>query len=101
MRSFRSTADEFGATPQPMRLSKTLVERKKSTGFEDDSLNYIVEGEWKRSGLDDEKRISELEKELENSGSDSDDSSIDLHTPLPYVALLLLIQLISPLTRPL
>lgn len=84
MRSFRSTTDEFGATP--MRLSKTMGRKKSSAFDQDDSLNYIVEGEWKRSGQDDEKRIRELEKELENSGSDSDDSSIDLHTPLPYVA---------------
>ena len=82
MRSIRTPADEFGLTPQPLRLSKTTAGRQES--FDpDDSLDYIVEGVWKRSDQEDEKPISELEKELENSGSDSDDSSIDLHTPLP------------------
>lgn len=87
MRSIRGPADEFGALLQPMRLSKTSDHRKKSLSSDpDDSLDYIVGGVWDHGDPEaDEKRLRRLEKELDGSGTESDDSSLDLHTPLPYV----------------
>ncbi|KAF5322978.1 hypothetical protein D9611_009367 [Ephemerocybe angulata] len=87
MRSIRGPADEFGAIPNPLRLSKTTAGRKKSTPFEgDDSLDYIVDGVWNHGDdEEEEKRVRRLEKELDGSGTDSDDSSLDLHTPLPHL----------------
>jgi len=86
MRSIRGPgADEFGVMSTPMRLSKSTIGRKASTPFDpDESLNYIVDGVWDRHRDDeDEGRATKLERELDGAGSDSDDSSIDLHTPLP------------------
>jgi hypothetical protein len=81
--------DEFGALSSPMRFSKTTIglKKKSATLDTDESLDYIVNGVWNQSQGEDEeeKRVRQLEKMLDGSGSDSDDSSLDLHTPLPYV----------------
>lgn len=85
----RGNVDEFGSLTSPMRLSKTTIGRKKSAALDpDESLDYIVNGVWGHSQGEDEeeKRVRQLERVLDGSGSDSDDSSLDLHTPLPCVA---------------
>ena len=90
MRSIRGAVDEFGSLSTPMRFSKTTIglKKKSATFGPDESLDYIVNGVWNNSQGEDEeeKRVKQLEKVLDGSGSDSDDSSLDLHTPLPYVA---------------
>ncbi|KAJ2912042.1 hypothetical protein MD484_g8366, partial [Candolleomyces efflorescens] len=93
MRSMRGgggAVDEFGALSSPMRFSKTTIGlKKKSAALDtDESLDYIVNGVWNQSQGEDEeeeKRVRQLEKVLDGSGSDSDDSSLDLHTPLPHL----------------
>ncbi|RXW12840.1 hypothetical protein EST38_g13014 [Candolleomyces aberdarensis] len=89
MRSIRGAVDEFGALSTPMRFSKTTIglKKKSATLGPDESLDYIVNGVWNNSQGEDEeeKRVKQLEKMLDGSGSDSDDSSLDLHTPLPHL----------------
>ncbi|KAG2007497.1 60s acidic ribosomal protein [Coprinopsis cinerea AmutBmut pab1-1] len=78
-KSIKADTDEFGVLATPMRLSKSTIGKKSHP---DDSLDYIVRGEWDHHVEVDEAKLRALEKE---SDGDDSDSSLDLHTPLPHL----------------